>query len=404
MEERSAKDFAVLGGPPTFSEPRHVGRPSFPKKEQILDLIGAALDRRWVTNHGPLVQQLEAGLGEQLATQDVVTVSNGTVAIELVARALKLTGEVIVPGFTFVATAHAFRWLGLRPVFCDVDPKTHLIDVAQAERLITEKTSAIVGVHLWGEVCDVDRLESLCRKRGLRLIFDAAHAFGCDRSGKKVGNFGDAETFSFHGTKFFSTFEGGAIATNNKELAAELKRLRNFGFAGADNVVALGTNARLSEIAAAAGLVNLSSVGELMDLNRAKHRRYAELGGDIPGLSFYELNGTDRRNYQYVVAEVDEAAFGLSRDQVVTILQAEGVLVRRYFFPGLHRMEPYRSEQPDTKLPVTERLCERVIVLPASNAVTMPDVDAVTSLLRRIQRRAAALSKQVPRTIPPPAA
>ena len=379
-------DFALLGGKAAFHRPRHVGQPAFPHKEKILARIGEAMDRRWVTNNGPMIQELEARLATYLGGIEVVTVSNGTVALELLARALDLRGEVIVPGYTFVATAHALRWLGLSVVFCDVDPATHLLDPARVEALITPRTSAVVGVHLWGEVCATSALAAVCARHDLRLLFDAAHAFGCSHEGRMVGGLGDAETFSFHGTKFFNTFEGGAVTTRNGALAARLRLMRNFGFEGFDRVSALGINARLSEVAAAAGLVNLDHLEETTVSNRRRYLLYRQALSGADGLRVYPISEAERRNHQYCVLEWNAPATGISRDAVMQVLHAEGVLARRYFYPGVHRMGPYRTEQPDLRLPNTEALGDSVLVLPGSHAVSDEDVERISELLRAVLR------------------
>src|SRR5262245_59345547 len=254
----SLDSLALFGGSPLFAEPLHVGRPSFAaSKRQVLARIEQVLDRRFVTNNGPLVQELEAKVAEFLKVEHCVAVVNGTVGLELVARALELRGDVIVPGFTFIATAHAFHWLGLRPVFCDVDRRSHALDPRRLEECLTPATSAVVGVHLWGEPCDVAALQAFADRHRLALLFDAAHAFGCAEAGRMIGGFGCAEVFSFHATKFFQTFEGGAVTTDDGELAKRLRLLRNFGFAGFDTVVDYGTNGKMTELSAAMGLVAL---------------------------------------------------------------------------------------------------------------------------------------------------
>jgi dTDP-4-amino-4,6-dideoxygalactose transaminase len=319
------------------------------------------------------------------------------VALELLARALGLAGEVIVPAFTFVATAHAFEWLGIRPVFCDVDPETHNLDADKIEPLLTERTSAIVGVHLWGRPCDVDRLAALADRHRLKLIFDAAHAFACSSGGAMVGGFGDAEVFSFHATKFFNTFEGGAITTNDDHLAKNLRLMRNFGFAGYDSVVTVGTNGKMSELSAAMGLTGLESLETFIDTNRRNYQAYAAGLGGLGGVRMTEYRGEDRNNFQYVVFELDEEACGISRDDLVQVLKAEGVLARRYFTPGCHRMEPYRSSEGHVRspLPVTERLATTVFTLPTGSSISVEMVDRVCDLVRAAVSRGREVSKRL---------
>jgi dTDP-4-amino-4,6-dideoxygalactose transaminase len=302
---------------------------------------------------------------------------------------------VILPSFTFVATAHAMRWVGLKPVFCDVDPFTHLLDPARVEELVTPRTSAILGVHLWGRPCDVEALSGIASRHRLGLFFDAAHAFGCTHGGRSVGSLGDAEVFSFHATKFFTTFEGGAVTTSNDALARRLRLMRNFGFAGYDEVVSLGINGKMNEIAAAMGLTGLETLAGKMELNRAHHARYQRGMQDLPGVRLMPCPPGERHNHQYVVLEIDAAQSGVSRDRLAEVLRAENVIARRYFHPGCHRTEPYRTEDPGagSRLPVTERLTDRVLVLPTGPALKPADIDRVCALVRLAVTHAEELER-----------
>ena len=254
-----------------------------------------------------------------------------------------------MPSFTFVATAHAVRWHGLTPVFCDIDPDSHTLDPASVERMLTPGTTAILATHLWGRPCAVEALTELAQARSLRLIFDAAHALGCSHRGRSIGGFGDAEVFSFHATKFFHTLEGGAIATEDDMLAAALRLSRNFGFTGYDRVAGVGINAKMNEVSAAMGLTNLESIDSFIATNRRNYAAYRRGLSGMPGVRFVEYDERERQNYQYVVIEVDRLAAGLSRDALLRVLHAENVLARRYFWPGCHRMEPYRSLYPEAR-------------------------------------------------------
>ena len=223
---------AVLGGLPSFAETLHVGRPNIGRRDRFLSLMNDVLERRWLTNNGPLVQEFEASLTRYLGVKHCIPMCNATVALEIAIRASGLKGEVIVPSYTFIATAHALQWQEITPVFCDIDPLTHTIDPDRIEGLITPRTSGIIGVHIWGHTCDIAALTRIAERRGLTLMFDAAHAFGCSHHGRMIGNFGLAEVFSFHATKFLNSFEGGAVVTNDDELAAKIRLMQNFGFAG----------------------------------------------------------------------------------------------------------------------------------------------------------------------------
>ena len=337
------EDLAICGRAPAFAEPLHVGRPNVGNQERLMRRIHEVIESRWFTNNGPRVGEFEREAAAYLGVKHFIAMCNGTIALEIAIRAAEFRGEVIVPSFTFVATAHSLQWQEITPVFCDIDPRTHNIDPAQVEKLITPRTTGVIGVHLWGRPCNVEGLEEIARRRGLGLLFDAAHAFGCSSGGRMVGNFGRAEVFSFHATKFLNTFEGGAVATNDDELAARIRLMKNFGFAGYDNVIYPGTNGKMTEISAVMGLTGLESLDEFVAVNRRNHAVYtAELTG-MPGLTIAAYEESERSNYQYVIVEVDGPAAGLTRDELVGILHAENILARRYFFPGCHRMEPYRD-------------------------------------------------------------
>ena len=256
---RNASELAINGAKPAFVEPIHVGRPNVVDRERFLQLTADILDRLWLSNNGPLVQEFERKLAAFLGVKHCVAVCNATVGLEIAIRALKLEGEVIVPSYTFVATAHALHWQGITPVFADIDPVTQCLDPEAVRRMITPKTTGIIGVHLWGRAAQVAELEQLARDHDLRLIFDAAHAFGCSHGGTMVGSFGACEVFSFHATKFLNSFEGGVIATNDDELAHTVGLIRNFGFSGYDNVIHPGTNGKMVEVCAAMGL-SISSI------------------------------------------------------------------------------------------------------------------------------------------------
>jgi len=393
---------AIFGGSPAFSEPLYVGRPNIPRRENLLRRIDDMLERRWLTNAGPFVRELEQKIAEKLGVKHCIAMCNGTVALEICIRALGLTGEVIVPSFTFVATAHALAWQEIVPVFADVDPETHNLDPNRVESMITPRTSGIIGVHLWGRPCAVAQLTALAQKRGLKLMFDASHAFGCSSGGKMIGAFGEAEVFSFHATKFFNTGEGGAVVTNNDALAEKIRLMKNFGFAGFDNVIHVGTNGKMNELSAAVGLTCLETLDEVVEVNRSNHSIYhRELSG-ISGLTLMDYDGREQSNYQYLIVEVDANATGLSRDELVNLLHAERVIARRYFYPGCHRMEPYRSLQPHAGLllPATERLARRVMALPTGTGVDSAAIVRLCHLLRSAISNASEIARRLRQSKP----
>lgn len=362
-------------------DPLHVGEPNFGDPGAFLRRFDHILSSRRFTNDGPLAQDLESRIAELTSARHAVATCSATVALQLLARALDLRGEVVMPSFTFVGTAHAFAWLGLRPVFCDVEPRTHGVEPGSMDAAIGPECSAVVAVHTWGIPSDISALEHLAGRRGLPLIFDAAHALGCENDGLKIGQFGTAEVFSLHATKIVSSFEGGMVTTNDGELATRLRLLRNFGFTGYDRVEAIGTNAKLSELHAAAGLTTLEMLPALMERNRSRFEQYRALSKSIPGLRMLDVNLRGASNHQYIVCELGAEAARVSRDALVQALHAEGIYARRYFHPGCHRMPPYAGASSPVPLLVTEAISERVIVLPNGPSVSEEAIRAVMEII-----------------------
>jgi dTDP-4-amino-4,6-dideoxygalactose transaminase len=383
------RTLAIDGGAPAFAEKLHVGRPNIGSQAAFFRRLEDMFERKWLTNDGPFVKEFEQRIAAFVGVRNCIAMCNATIALEILMRGVGMKGEVIVPSFTFIATAHALQWQEITPVFCDIDPVTHNLDPRRVEELITPNTTGIIGVHVWGRGCDVERLTDIAARRNLRLIFDAAHALGCSHQGKMIGTFGAAEVFSFHATKFVNSFEGGAIVTNDGDLAAKLRLMRNFGFSDYDKVGYIGTNGKMTEVSAAMGLTSLESIDDFIHTNRVNHRAYARLLADIAGLTLLAYDEREKNNYQYVVVDVDAEHFGMSRDRLVQALHAENVLARRYFFPGCHQMEPYRSYFPHAKLllPETERLTQRIMLLPTGTAVDEPCIARIAALLREIQAR-----------------
>ncbi len=376
-------DLAIFGGAPLFSDPLLVGRPNIGDRARLLERLNDILDRRWLSNNGVYVQEFERRLCDITGAKHCIPICNGTRALEIALTALGMQGEVIVPAFTFVATPHAVAWQGSRPVFADVDPSSYTIDPASVEALITERTTGIIGVHLWGRSCDVDALEEIAARHRLKLMFDAAHAFGSSYKGTPIGGFGDAEVFSFHATKFVNSFEGGAIATNDDGVAERVRLMTNFGFVDFDQVEALGTNGKMAEPCAAMGLTSLESMSDFIEVNRQNYAAYAKGLSGIPGVSLGAMEGS-HSNFQYIVLIVDEDIAGLNRDTLHRILGAENIGARRYFYPGCHRMEPYRTWLADTppNLPVTDRLVSQTLCLPTGTAVSVENVEQICELVK----------------------
>ena len=378
------RPLALFGSPPAFPQSLCVGTPNIGDRGSFLRRVNGILDRRILTNDGPLVRELEGKVADAAGVRHCVATQSATAGLQIAVRALGLSGEVIVPAFTFIATAHALGWQGIKPVFSDIDRHTHNLDPAAVERMISPRTTGILGVHLWGRPCNVDALAAIARRHGLKLLFDAAHAFGSTCAGRKVGSFGEAEVFSFHATKFINALEGGAVVTNNDELAEKMRLMRNFGFEDYDRVVCLGINGKMDEVAAAMGLTSLESSEDFLTVNRHNHDVYARGLAGIPGIRLIRSDDAEQCNRQYVVLEVDEQASELSRDELLRVLWEENVRARRYFYPGCHRMEPYCSSPPETgfALPETERLAGRILQLPAGNAIGPAEIAVVCDLIR----------------------
>lgn len=394
--KKSIEDLAIFGGEPLFAEKLHVGRPNIGDKSQILSRISDLLDRKWLANRGPLVKEFEQKIANYLGVKHCISTCNGTIALELAIRALGLKGEVIIPSFTFIATAHALQWQEITPVFCDIDPDTHTINPEKVEAMITPRTTGIIGVHIWGRPCNIEKLSVIAEKHNLKLIFDAAHAFGCSYKQKMIGNFGDAEVLSFHATKFLNSFEGGAIVTNNDELAQKLVLMENFGFSGVDNVTYIGTNGKMTEVCAAMGITSLESIDYFVEANRTNYHIYKENLCNCKGIKLFKYNEDELCNYQYIVLEVDEQVANISRDDLVKVLGAENILARRYFYPGCHRMEPYKSYFPHAGLllPVTEKISHKVLLLPTGTSVCKKRIQSIADLVHFVVNNANQLAQK----------
>lgn len=397
VQNQALNEFAIFGGTPAFAEQLHVGRPNIGDRTRLLELFNQILDTKRLSNMGPMERDFEQRVAEMLGVKHCVAMCNATVAMEIAIRALGLTGEVIVPSFTFVATAHALQWQQIVPVFCDIDPETHCLDPRAVEKMITPRTTGIVGVHLWGRGCEIDALTEIANRHHLKLLFDAAHAFACSYEGRMIGSFGDAEVFSFHATKFFNTFEGGAVTTNNDELAEKIRLMKNFGFAGYDQVIYVGTNGKMSEISAAMGLTSLESLNDFVETNHRNYQQYRIELTEVPGLRLLTFDEHEKCNYQYIVVEIDAAKAGISRDELVQVLHAENIIARRYFYPGCHRMEPYRTNYPDAglALPLTEQLADRVITLPTGTAVGETEISGIGRIIRKVIARGAEVHQRL---------
>lgn len=395
--KQSMSDLAIFGGKPSFDEKLHVGKPNLGNNERFIERVNVILDRKWLTNAGPMVSELERKIEDYLGVKNCILMTNGTIALEIAIRAMELKGEVIMPSFTFVACAHSLQWQEITPVFCDIDPLTHNLDPKKIEQHITPRTTGILAVNLWGRPSKIDELQLIADKHNLKLFFDSSHGFASSYKGQKLGNFGLAEIFSFHATKFFNTLEGGCVVTNNDELSSKIRLMKNFGFSGYDNVIYIGTNGKMNEVSGAMGLTNLEAIDKFIEKNKSNYYLYRDELASIPGLNMSFYNEHEDNNFQYIIFEIDENTCGISRNDLVEILHKENVLARKYFHPGIHRMEPYKSLYPYSKMYLneTEKLSDKVISFPTGTAVTKEEIKEICSIIRFVFSNSSSIYSQL---------
>ena len=377
-------DLAIFGGAPAFPDALHVGRPNIGNRKSFEDRIRDILDRRWLTNEGRYVQEFEERIAALVGVEFCIATCNATIALEIAIRGLGMTGEVIVPSFTFIATAHILQWQQITPLFCDIDPNTYNLNPERVESMITPRTTGILPVHVFGRPCDVDDLSEIASRTGLRLLFDSAHALGCSYKGRMIGGFGDAEVLSFHATKFLNSMEGGAIVTNDGDLARKCRRMRNFGFSDYYKTDDVGINGKMTEVCAAMGLSSLEAIAEIVAVNRRNWEVYRETLFALPGIKLREYDDEEHNNYHYIVIEVDPKTAPLNRDELLAVLNKENILAQRYFWPGCHRMEPYGSLYPNAHLflPQTERIAAQVLTLPNGQTITPEIISLICNIIR----------------------
>lgn len=381
-----APQFAAFGARPAFAAQLHVAQLNLPDWDKTEAAFRDIFARRYFANNGPRVRELDRAFADFIGVGHAVSVTNGTVGLMILAKALGISGEVIVPAATFPATVQALSWVGLTPVFCDIDERTHLITPETVAPLITERTAGILGVHLWGQGCDVAGLQRLADARGLALFFDACHAIGCSKGGRPIGGFGVGEVFSFHATKVVSGAEGGCITTNDAALADRLRTIRNFHATETFASVPLRLNGKMSEAQAAFALLSLADADANIAQNRLRYQAYEAGLAGLPGVKMLRYSPDEKNNYQYIVVEIDAVVAGLHRDTINALLLEENVVCRRHFYPGVHRMRPFAEggNKPAADLPNTEALNQRLLQLPNGQPVTVADVVNVCDLLRRM--------------------
>lgn len=362
-----------------------VTSPLLPDLDEFNALLKEIWDSKWITNNGRFHKQLEKELASYLKVPYISLFTNGTLPLITALQALRITGEVITTPYSFVATTHSLWWNGIKPVFVDVDPATCNLDPSKIEAAITPKTTAIMPVHCYGKPCDTKAIQEVADKYGLKVIYDAAHAFGVEVDGESILNAGDMSTLSFHATKVYNTIEGGAMVMQDEQTKKRIDYLKNFGFANETTVVAPGINSKMDEIRAAYGILNLRQVDAAIEARRNVAKRYRQELRDVPGITFFEDMPGVRHNYSYFPIFVDAEKYGRTRDQLYFDMKAEDVLGRRYFYPLISDFLTYRGLPSATRenLPVAYRLADTVLCLPMHHALTDEEIERVLNCLKK---------------------
>lgn len=362
-----------------------VTRSSMPPIEEYYQEIESIWKTHWLTNMGPKHDGFRDSLKEYLCVNKIELLVNGHMALELTLQAMNLQGEVITTPFTFASTTHAIVRNGLIPVFCDIDPETYTIDASKIETLISDKTCAIMPVHVYGNICNVEEIERIARKYELKVIYDAAHAFGEVYKGVPVGNYGDASIFSFHATKVFHSIEGGAVCFKDKELGERLWDLKNFGIHGPEEVAAVGANAKMNEFCAAMGICNLRHVDEEIGKRRKVAERYFEILSGIEGLKLNKLCAYIKTNCAYFPIVIDPELFGVSRNEVFDALDANGIGARKYFYPLTNTFSAFHRKYDVNETPVALHISKRVLTLPIFGDLALEDVDKICNIILKLK-------------------
>lgn len=361
------------------SEKILVTRSSMPPLEEYVDMLQHIWDTAWLTNMGQYHEELKKRLADYLKVPGLELFVNGHMALELVIQAFDLKGEVITTPYSFASTTHAIVRNGLTPVFCDINPRDFTIDCDKLEDLITDKTSAIIPTHVYGNLCDVKRIEEIAGRHGLKVIYDAAHTFGELLDGVGVGNFGDASMFSFHATKVFNTIEGGAVVYHDEEMADLLYKLKNFGITGKESVEYVGGNGKMNEFQAAMGLCNLNYIDREIGKRKKISDRYRERLLGVTGIRLSEVNPAVTYNYAYFPAVFD--GFRLNRDEIYDLLAAHNIFARKYFYPCINAFDCYKDQFDDQDTPTAKRIASQVLTLPIYAGLDLDVVDEICDLI-----------------------
>lgn len=362
-----------------------VTSPLLPNLDEFYDLLKEIWNSKWITNNGSFHAKLEEALCVYLKVPFISLFTNGTLPLLTALQALRISGEVITTPYTFVATTHAIWWNGCKPVFVDIDPSNCGIDPEKIEAAITPYTTAIMPVHCYGKPCDMDRIQAIAEKYGLKVIYDAAHAFGVEVNGESVLNYGDMATLSFHATKVFNTAEGGALVVRDVETKNRVDYLKNFGFAGETEIVAPGINGKMDEIRAVLGLLNLKQVDEAIEKRHQVAIYYRNALRDVRGIRFFDDIQGVKHNYSYFPIFVDAKDYGMTRDELYLKMKSHGVLGRRYFYPLISNLGIYKGLPSASKenLPVANKVAEEVICLPMHHGLDEEVLEKVINLIRK---------------------
>jgi dTDP-4-amino-4,6-dideoxygalactose transaminase len=363
--------------------PITVTSPLLPDLNEFNELLGQIWDSKWITNNGSFHKKLEAALCEYLKVPYISLFTNGTLPLLTALQALRVTGEVITTPYSFVATTHSIWWNGCRPVFVDIDPATGNIDPDRIEAAITPKTTAIMPVHVYGKPCDTKRIQEIADKYGLKVIYDAAHAFGVEVDGESILNAGDMSTLSFHATKVYNTIEGGAMVMHDSETKKRIDYLKNFGFANEVEVVGPGINSKMDEMRSAYGLLNLKQVDAAIEARHQVAIRYREALRDVEGITFFDDMPGVRHNYSYFPIFVEAEKYGMTRDELYFKMKENGVLGRRYFYPLISEFSTYRGLPSATRenLPNAHKMADSVICLPMHHALKSEELEQIISIV-----------------------
>lgn len=366
------------------NKPITVTSPLLPNLDEFQEMLKDIWSRKWLTNNGTYHQQLEKALAEYLKVPYVSLFTNGTLPLLCALQALRITGEVITTPYSFVATTHSLWWNNIKPVFVDIDPETCNIDPDKIEAAITPQTTAIMPVHVYGKPCDVERIQAIADKYGLKVIYDAAHAFGVEVCGKSILEAGDMSTLSFHATKVYNTIEGGALICQDEKTKQRIDYLKNFGFAGETTVVAPGINGKMDEIRSAYGLLNLRQVDDAIAARQRIANTYRKALRNVEGITFMEDMPGVRHNYSYFPIFVDKEKYGMTRDELYFKMKAQGVWGRRYFYPLISEFSTYRGLESATSenLPQATKMAESVICLPMHHALSEEDCIRVIDVIK----------------------